>query len=316
VKIFLTGASGFVGRHLAQKLVGNGHTVTAAVRSSSSTSSIPAGCKVVSIDLSSPESISPHLTDTEVIFHVAGAVKARSGEEFDRANAGLTAALVRAAEFSCPEALFILTSSQAAAGPGGHGPRSSYGRSKLLAEQVVTGFPRYIIVRSPAALGPDDRETKAFYRWARRGITVTLGSSSVKFCVISISDLVHFMADLVDNPAAEGLILQPSHPRLVTWKQIHKALEKAANRRILRIPVPSRIVYAAGFLGEVAASFTGFFPLLDREKATDITSPDWQCKQDDVERVTGWIPMFSLDDTIASAMEFHQMDKPELRQEQ
>jgi len=314
VKIFLTGASGFVGRHLAEKLIDSGHTVTAAVRLSSNTSRIPAGCGVVSMDLSSPESISPNLTGTEVIFHVAGAVKARSGEEFDTVNAGLTAALVHAAESACPEALFVLTSSQAAAGPGENGPRSSYGRSKLLAEQVVTGFPRHIIVRSPAALGSDDRETRAFYRWARRGITVTLGSSSVKFCVISISDLVHFMADLVDKPAAEGLILQPSHPGLVTWKQIHKALEKAANRRILRIPVPSRVVYAAGFLGEVTASFTGFLPLLDREKATDITSPDWLCRQDVVESVTNWRPILSLDETIASAMGFSQMDKPESRQ--
>jgi nucleoside-diphosphate-sugar epimerase len=266
------------------------------------------------MDISSPRSISPSLTETEVIFHVAGAVKARSGEEFDRVNAGLTAALVHAAKSSCPDALFILTSSQAAAGPGGDGPRSSYGRSKLLAEQAVTGFPRYVIVRSPAALGPDDRETKAFYRWAGRGITVTLGGSSVKFCVISISDLVHFMADLVDKPAAEGLILQPSHPGLVTWKQIHKALEKAAGRKILRVPVPSSVVYAAGCLGEVAASFTGFLPLLDREKATDITSQDWLCRQDEVERATGWNPILSLDETIASAMGFHQMDKPELRQ--
>lgn len=309
MKIFLTGASGFVGRHLVEELINRGHTVTAAVRSSSDTSHIPSGCRVVSMDLSSPESISPHLTGAEVIFHVAGAVKARSGEEFDRVNAGLTAALVLAAKAACPDALFILTSSQAAAGPGGNGPRSSYGRSKRLAEQAVTGFPRYIIVRSPAALGPDDRETKAFYRWARRGITVTLGSSAVKFCVISISDLVHFMADLINMPAAEGLILQPSHPRPVTWKQIHKALEKTAGRKILRIPVPSCVVYAAGFLGEVAASFTGFLPLLDREKATDITSTNWLCMQDEVERITGWKPVLSLDETIASAMGFHQADK-------
>ncbi|MCD6587291.1 MAG: NAD-dependent epimerase/dehydratase family protein [Candidatus Fermentibacteraceae bacterium] len=302
MKIFLTGASGFVGRHLAEMLINRGHTVTAAVRSGSDTSRIPAGCRIVSMDLSSPESIFPHLTGTEVIFHVAGAVKARSGEEFDTVNAGLTAALVHAAKSACPDALFILTSSQAAAGPGGNGPRSSYGRSKLLAEQVVTGFPRYIIVRSPAALGPDDKETKSFYTWAKRGITVTLGNSDIRFCIISISDLTNFMAGLVNMPGAEGLILQPSHPELVTWKQMHKALEKAANRKILRIPVPSCVVYTAGFLGEVAASFTGFLPLLDREKALDITSSGWQCRQDKVEQITGWKPELSLEETIAEAL--------------
>jgi nucleoside-diphosphate-sugar epimerase len=305
LKVFLTGASGFVGRHLTRCLIDNDHDVTAAVRSVSNTSCIPGECGVVTVDLTSPQSISPHLNGIEVIFHVAGAVKARSGEEFDRINAGLTAALVSAAKTACPEALFVLMSSQAAAGPGGSGPLSSYGRSKLLAEQAVTGFPRYVIVRSPAALGCDDRETQSFYSWAKRGITVTPGNNKVKFCVISISDLAVFMTGLINTPAAEGLILQPSHLKPVTWRQIHKALEKATGRKILRIPVPSCAVYAAGFLGEIAASFTGFLPLIDREKALDITSPDWLCKQDEVERITGWKPELSLEDTICSALGIH-----------
>ncbi len=303
MKIFLTGASGFVGRCLAKQLIDDGHTVTAAVRTTSDTSLIPADCKIVAVDLMSEESISGHLSSIEVIFHVAGAVKARSGEEFDRVNAGITAAIVNAAKVECPEALFVLTSSQAAAGPNDAGPQSSYGRSKLLAEQVVTGFPRYIIVRSPAALGPGDGEMKFFYWLARRGITATLSNSDIKFCVISISDLVSFMAELVNKPGAEGKILQPSHPELITWKRIHKAMEKATGRKILRIPVPSFVVYTAGFLGEIAATLTGILLLLDREKALDITSTAWLNKQHEVEKITGWKPKLSFDETIRRAVQ-------------
>ncbi len=301
MKIFLTGASGFVGRNLIKQLIENGHDVTAAVRATSDTSLIPAGCRVVTADLMSSDSISSHLDGVEVIYHVAGAVKARSGEDFDMINAGLTAALVNAAKIQCPEALFILASSQAAAGPNDGGPQSSYGRSKLLAEQVVTGLSRYIIVRSPAALGSDDGETQSFYKWARRGITVTLGSNDVKFCVISISDLSCFMAMLADTPAAVGKILQPSLPELITWKRIHKAMEKATGRRILRIPVPSFLVYTIGFLAETMATLTGSRLLLDREKARDITSSEWLCKQHEVEQITGWKPELSFDETIRRA---------------
>ena len=303
MRIFITGTSGFVGRNLAQRLIDNGHTVTAAVRASSDVNLVPDGCEIVTVDLMSAKSISRHLSGIEAIFHVAGAVKARSGEDFDRINAGLTAAIVHAAKIRCPEALFVLTSSQAAAGPNDAGPQSSYGRSKLLAEQVVTGFPRYVIVRSPAALGSGDRETRSFYSWARRGVTVTLGNDDVNFCIISISDLACFMAELVNNPAAEGQILQPSCPELITWKRIHKSMEKATGRKIFRIPVPSFLVYIAGFLGEAAATFTGAYPLLDREKARDITSSAWLCKQHEVERITGWKPELSLDETIRRALQ-------------
>ncbi|MCD4707983.1 MAG: NAD-dependent epimerase/dehydratase family protein [Candidatus Sabulitectum sp.] len=302
MKVFLTGASGFVGRFLAQKLIKDGHTVIAAVRTSSDRSQIPDRCIKVTVDLTSEADISSHLSDVDAIFHVAGAVKARSGEEFDRINAGLTAAIVNAAKTQCPKALFVLTSSQSASGPNDAGPQSSYGRSKLLAEQVVTGFPRHVIVRSPAALGSGDRETESFYSWARRGITVTLGNDNVRFCIISISDLACFMAELVNCPSAEGKILQPSYPELITWKRIHKALEKATGRRILRIPVPSFLVYTAGFLGEIAATFTGTYTLLDREKALDITSSAWLCKQHEVEKITGWKPKNTPEEAIAAAI--------------
>lgn len=285
-----------------KQLIESGHDVTASVRATSDTGLIPAGCRIVTADLMSPESISSHLVDIEVIYHVAGAVKASSGEDFDRINAGLTAALVNAAKIQCPEALFILASSQAAAGPNDNGPQSSYGRSKLLAEQAVTGLSRYIIVRSPAALGSDDGETQPFYRWARRGITVTLGNNDVRFCIISISDLSCFMAMLADTPAAVGKILQPSLPTLITWKKIHKAMEKATGKRILRIPVPSLLVYTIGFLAETMATLTGSRLLLDREKARDITSSEWLCKQNEVEKITGWKPELSFDETIQRAV--------------
>ena len=303
MNIFLTGVSGFVGRNLAAGLIKKGHSVTAAVRSTSDVSLIPAECKVVEVNLESIQDVSRHLKNMEVVFHVAGAVKARAGEDFDRINAGLTASLAAAVKSICPEALFILTSSQAAAGPDDAGPLSSYGRSKLLAEQVVTGLNRYVIVRSPAALGSDDKETQAFYAWARRGITVTLGSRNVKFCVISISDLVSFMVELVNTPSAEGQILQPSYPESVTWKKIHKSMETATGKKILRIPVPAFLVYTAGFLAETAATLTGSRLLLDREKARDITSSKWLCKQSEVERITGWKPELSLDETIRRAIQ-------------
>ncbi len=303
MKIFLTGVSGFVGRNLAEQLIKNGHSVTAGVRSTSEVSLIPAECRQVVVNLESIHDISPHLEGMDAVYHVAGAVKARSGEDFDRINGGLTASLAAAVRIQCPEALFVLTSSQAAAGPDGAGPLSSYGRSKILAEQVVTGLKRFIIVRSPAALGPDDKETESFYLWARRGITVTLGGNDVKFCVISISDLASFMAELVNHPAAEGQILQPSHPEMVTWKGIHKAMEKTTGKKILRIPVPAFLVYAAGFLAETAATLTGSRSLLDREKAKDITSSKWLCKQTEVERITGWKPKLSLDETIQRAIQ-------------
>lgn len=304
MKIFLTGASGFVGRNLARRLVDSGHQVTVSVRPSSDRLRIPEECSIEVIDLNSEDELRRHLPGTDVIYHVAGAVKARSSEEFDRVNAGTTAALVNAANSVCPEALFVLTSSQAASGPCGTGPVTPYGRSKVLAENAVTGFRRYTVVRPPAVFGPGDTATAPLYKWARRGVTVSMGLSSGSFCMISVSDLTSFMVMLLNCPGAEGRILQPSWPELITWKRFHRALEHAAGKRIIRFRVPGFIVHAAGFLAEVSASFSGSCPMVTREKARELTAASWPMMQQEVEVLTGWNPSQSPEATLAEAMSY------------
>ncbi|MCK5786818.1 MAG: NAD-dependent epimerase/dehydratase family protein [Candidatus Sabulitectum sp.] len=302
MKVFLTGASGFIGRFLAGKLVEDGHTVIAAVRSTSDISLIPEGCRLVTVDIMSEKELLPYLSDIDVIFHVAGAVKACSSQEFDQINAGTTAAIVNAAEKSCPQALFIYMSSQAAAGPSGTKPITSYGRSKLLGEQVVTGFPRFIIVRPPAALGQGDKPMQSLYLWAKRGISGVIGSGKTKFCIISVHDLCDLAALLVDCPDAEGKILQPSWPELISWDSFHSAMEKATGKKILKIRVPDLAVHMAGVIAEITARITGLCPMVDREKARELTAVSWLNLQHEVEEITGWKPKLSPEETIARAM--------------
>jgi 2-alkyl-3-oxoalkanoate reductase len=302
MKVFLTGASGFVGGELARELLEQGHSVTAAVRASSRTDSIPSGCEVRVVDLASPANLEDHLRGTDVIHHVAGAVKAVSEEEFDRINAGTTAAMVKAANTACPGALFVLTSSQAAAGPCGTGPVTAYGRSKVLAEQVLTGFARRIVIRPPAVFGPGDRATESLFKWAKRGFTVSMGSGKGGFCMISVHDLACFMAGVMECEEAIGKTLQPSWPELVTWKRFHGALEKAAGRKILNLRVPSGVVHTAGLMSEIMATFTGACPMVTRDKARELTAPEWLLMQHRVEEVTGWKPSRSPERTLLDAM--------------
>jgi nucleoside-diphosphate-sugar epimerase len=244
------------------------------------------------------------MVGADVIHHVAGAVKALSGEDFDRINAGTTAALVNAANVVCPDALFVLTSSQAASGPCGTGPLTPYGRSKILAEQAVTGFNKYVIVRPPAVFGPGDKATAPLFKWARRGLTVSLGKEPGGFCMISVSDLTDFMTMVMNCTGAQGKILQPSWPELVTWHRFHRALEYASGRKILRLRVPALMVHAAGGLAEISAAFTGACPMVTREKAKELTAPGWVVMQDEVKRITGWEPCDSPEEIIKAAGKF------------
>lgn len=299
--VFLTGATGFVGGTLARLLIRRRHRVIAALRATSDSSRVPPGCGIVRVDFLDPESLAPSLREAEVIHHVAGAVKARSQEEFDLANAGSTAALVKAASGACPEALFVLTSSQAAAGPCGTGPVTAYGRSKLLAERAVTGFPNHLIIRPPAVFGPGDDATVNLFKWAKRGFFVSPGTRG-GFCAIFVDDLAELMTRVMNHPEIRGSILQPSYPLRLSWKGFHRSLQTAAGRRILHLRVPCFLISTAGAMAEIMASFTGACPMLTRDKARELTARDWVLKQDEVAELLGWQPRVALEEALAVSM--------------
>jgi nucleoside-diphosphate-sugar epimerase len=301
-KVFLTGATGFVGGALARLLVERGCRVTAAIRESSRADRVPEGCDPARVDFLDPDSLAPRMEGADVIQHVAGAVKARCQEDFDLANAATTAALVRAAEKACPGALFVLTSSQSAAGPCGRGPVTAYGRSKLLAERAATGFANRVIVRPPAVFGPGDEATRGLFRWAGRGLMATPRTRGA-FCAVFVEDLAHLLAEVMDRPEVRGAVLQPSYPETITWKDFHRAMELAAGRRILHLRIPTGLIHAAGAMAEAAASVTGACPFVTRDKARELTAETWVIRQDEVEAVLGWTPRTPLVEALRVSLE-------------
>lgn len=299
--MFLTGATGFVGGVLGRHLLSSGHRVKAALRGSSNADRVPVGCEVVRVDFLDPGSMAPHLEGVDVIQHVAGAVKARCQEEFDLANAASTAALVKAANTACPGARFILTSSQAAAGPCGTGPVTAYGRSKLLAERAVTGFRDHTVVRPPAVFGPGDEATRGIFKWARRGFFASPRTKGA-FCAIFVDDLAELLLRVMDHPDTRGRILQPSYPQRITWEEFHTALQRASGRKILHIRVPGSLVHFAGAMSEAMASLSGACPMVTRDKARELTAGEWVLKQDEVAALLGWQPRVLLEEALRRSL--------------
>jgi len=299
--MFLTGASGFIGSHLVKKLIADGNHVTAALRSTSSTERVPEYCSTVLVDFLNPSDLAPHLRGADVIYHLAGATKEGSQEEFDLANAAVTDALVKAALSVCPEAHFILASSQSAAGPGNRGPVSQYGVSKLNAEEALTAMPRWTVVRPPVVIGPWDYATEPVFRKAARGLFFSPRTRG-GFALVYVEDLVRLFSMLADLTGEKRSILQPSYPELFTWRDFHTLLEGASGRRILHVRIPSLLLRASGRLSELMAAVTGKKPMITRHKIREILSSDWVLEDGLTERLTGWQPDVPVAEAFSKTM--------------
>jgi len=301
-KVLLTGASGFVGSATAEALLKEEHSVKAALRQTSSLSRVPGGCETVRVDFLDPDDLEPHLQGIEVIYHIAGATKAASQEEYDRANAATTRALLDARGRACPGALFVLVSSQSAAGPGGRGATTPYGRSKLLAEEAARHETNWVVVRPPAVMGPGDEAAAPFFRMAARGFLVTPWVNRGGFCLIYVDDLVRLLLMLPERPDARQVILQPSWPRTFTWSEFARLMRQAAGRRVFHLRVPAPLVRTAGFLSEVWGSARGSYPIFDRHKSGELVCCDWKLDTADTERLTGWKPQVEPSEAFSLTM--------------
>src|SRR5438093_13422179 len=99
MKVLVTGATGYLGGHVASRLASAGHTVLALARPGRETS-VPPGCRPVVGDVLDPASLDRALDGCDALVHMAALVKmwVKDRREFDRVNVeGLDAALRGAA---------------------------------------------------------------------------------------------------------------------------------------------------------------------------------------------------------------------------
>lgn len=83
MKVLLTGASGFLGQHVARELVAAQHEVTAIVRHRAGAANLPGSIKVIEADLRRPELYRDAIADTEVVVHLAAATSGGEDQQFN-----------------------------------------------------------------------------------------------------------------------------------------------------------------------------------------------------------------------------------------
>lgn len=250
MRIFCTGATGFVGRHLIPHLQERGHEVTALVRTT-----VPWIKKsVVSQSLPSESEWRSLLGESDVVCHLAAipAAGRRSDMEIVRVNTETTIALARAAA-QCGLKLLFLSSikvlgeetrgSAAFSESDSRRPQDSYAQSKAMAEQAIVRLnddAGAVILRSPLVYGPDMKgHLLRMLRWVHRGLPLPFASVMNLRSLTYVGNLTNAIATLVEDSSTRGVYHvaddeEYSTPDLV--ERIAHSLNRP--RRIFPFPPP------------------------------------------------------------------------------
>lgn len=319
-KVLITGASGFVGYHLIESALARGLEVTAGIRNSSQVDHLSGfAIKYAHLDFNRKDLLVRELEKGgyDYIIHAAGATKAPSQEDYDKANAYSTETLAEAAQHALPDLKkMVFLSSLAAIGPLGStegaitehtqpNPVTAYGRSKLLAERKLAIQPLpWLVLRPTAVYGPRDKDIFILLRMIRRGWEPYIGTAPQRLSFVYVKDL----ADL----SVHALFSEHSHRSYnVTDGRAYERFELAEivkqyfHRRTLKffVPVPLVKVIASGLEKVYEARHQS--PALNREKLQELTAPNWVCAIDEVRRDLGYLPDYDLKNGLEETLEWY-----------
>lgn len=321
MKAFITGATGFVGSHLADKLKASGFEVMCLKRSTSSTKWLDGkGYEFVEGDLFSNEALEKAIAKADYVFHVAGVVKSVNKEGFYKGNHEATKNLLEITKKVNPGIKkFVHISSQAACGPAigvdsvdektVPNPITTYGISKLMAEEEVNKFSvdfPVTIVRPPAVFGPRDTEIFIYFQTFAKGLNSVIGFDKKYLSLVYVEDLVDGILLSAQNDVANGETYFVCMDNPYNWDEIGDVTSKILGKKAIKISLPHSLVYTVGYIAEKLASLSGKAATLNVEKCKDITQLRWVCSNAKAKRELGFEAKYTLEESFRKTIEWYK----------
>ena len=295
-RVLITGATGFVGSHIAAAFAEAGHEVRCSVRPTSNLRWIKdLPVERTPVDFESPKDLEGVVEDAEIVVHAAGITRARCDADYYRINAENTRRLADAATRAGARR-FILIGSLAARGPdtaakdGRDHPTSAYGHSKLRAEEHLRDFDgrmETVALRPAAVYGPRDTDLLPLFKLAAGGWLVR-PSDPGPLQPAYVEDVARTALAAAHVESAGFGPFPVAEPVRYSWEEVVAGLEGALGHPVRAVRLPAAAFELAARAAEGAARLRGSVPVFDERRARDLAIHAWTCDPSSTEKALSW----------------------------
>ena len=255
--VALTGATGFIGRHLLRELPKRGYRIRVLLRRP--TALPPEATGAVVGDLARPQNMAAALAGVDAVIHSAGIAHAMSGvpqDDYRVLNTEATIGLARAAEKARAKRFVFLSSIRAQSGPTAADvltearapePTDAYGQSKLDAELGLAALGiDWVALRPVLVYGPGVKgNMAALVRLARSPYPLPLAGLPAKRSLLGLDNLAAAIDTVLAAPEPLRRPLIVADPEPLTVADMIAAMREGLGRRPGVFPVPAALMEAA-----------------------------------------------------------------------
>ena len=312
MNVLVTGATGFIGRPLCEKLVLDGFSVRGSVWIAEPSNSLPAGVQSALLESIGPDTDwSEALTEIDTVIHLAARVHVMdetSGDPlaaYRQVNVEGTECLARQAAAKGVQRLVFLSSVKVLGEETDvpyseqnlPGPQDPYGVSKLEAENILqqiaeeTGL-EVVIIRPPLVYGPG---VKANFRkllgMIQRGLPLPFAGINNRRSLIYLGNLIDVIITCATHPKAAGNTFMVSDGEDISTPELIRRIAHALGVSARLFPVPLSLMRLAG-------------KLVGRSAAVNRLTGSLTVDSSKIRRELGWEPPFTMEEGLRETAEW------------
>jgi nucleoside-diphosphate-sugar epimerase len=315
----ISGGAGFLGLHLARRLLADGHEV----RSLDLVRLDESGLEVHELrgDIRDAAACRQLVEGARILVHAAAALPIRgSREEIRSVNVDGTLTLLSAAAEAGVKRVVFVSSTAVYGVPEKHPIEEEdplegvgfYGESKIAAEEVCRAFMRRgldsVILRPKTFIGPERLGVfEILFDWIREGRRIyVLGDGSNRYQLLAVEDLVEAIVLAARKRAAAGETVNVGAKEFGTVRSDLQALIDHAGSSSRLTPVrvkPAEVILRGLELARLSPLVEWHYKTAYRDSFVDVSR---------AERLLGWKPRLSNADALIETYDWYLAHRDEL----
>jgi len=325
MKVLITGASGFLGGHMAELFVGSGHDVRGLVRNTSRTELLEKlGVEIVRGDLKNHDSLSRAVEGVDVVVHAATTMRGIPQEYVESTVKGTYGLLEAAREAGVRRFVHISSISVYKMQKLSRGQRISedfpyedsqtfltnYSRSKIDAERCALGFAcgdemQVTVLRPGILYGPsgDWKLPRIGYALGKNWfLVIGRGRRLLPVCYVRNCAQAALLA--AGREGVGGGIFNIVDDEVFTQREYLRALKEHVRPRLRRICLPYFLARALGWLSDKVLGLVGRASPLHPAHLV-ACQRQMAYSNEKAKDMLGWRPQTSRDKALAETMQYH-----------